>query len=73
MYAINAVTNMPIIRPVATLDKNEIIEIAKQIDTYVFQFVHMKIAVRSLFQSTQRLIHRLKNVLNLNKTLILNH
>lgn len=34
MYAINAVTNMPIIRPVATLDKNEIIEIAKQIDTY---------------------------------------
>ncbi|HAX73250.1 MAG TPA: tRNA 4-thiouridine(8) synthase ThiI [Firmicutes bacterium] len=34
MYAINAVTNMPIIRPVATLDKNEIIEIAKKIDTY---------------------------------------
>lgn len=34
MYAINAVTNMPIIRPVATLDKNEIIDIAKQIDTY---------------------------------------
>ena len=34
MYAINAVTNMPIIRPVATLDKNEIIEIAKHIDTY---------------------------------------
>lgn len=34
MYAINAVTNMPIIRPVAILDKNEIIEIAKKIDTY---------------------------------------
>ena len=34
MYAINAVTNMPIIRPVATLDKNEIIDIAKKIDTY---------------------------------------
>jgi thiamine biosynthesis protein ThiI len=34
MYAINAVTSMPIIRPVATLDKNEIIEIAKHIDTY---------------------------------------
>ena len=30
MYAINAVTNMPIIRPVATLDKNEIIDIAKK-------------------------------------------
>jgi len=34
MYAINEVTSMPIIRPVATLDKNEIIEIAKDIDTY---------------------------------------
>lgn len=34
MFAINEVTSMPIIRPVATLDKNEIIEIAKDIDTY---------------------------------------
>lgn len=34
MVAINAVTNSPIIRPVVTMDKNEIIQIAKQIDTY---------------------------------------
>ncbi len=34
MYAINEVTSMPIIRPVATLDKLEIIDIAKKIDTY---------------------------------------
>ena len=34
MHAINAVTSMPIIRPVATYDKLEIIEIAKKIDTY---------------------------------------
>jgi thiamine biosynthesis protein ThiI len=34
MNAINAVTTMPIIRPVATYDKLEIIEIAKKIDTY---------------------------------------
>lgn len=34
MYAINNVTNMPVIRPVACLDKLEIIEIAKKIDTY---------------------------------------
>ncbi len=34
MYAINNVTNMPVIRPVACLDKLEIIEIAKRIDTY---------------------------------------
>lgn len=34
MHAINAVTAMPIIRPVATYDKLEIIDIAKKIDTY---------------------------------------
>ena len=34
MYAINNVTSMPVIRPVACLDKLEIIEIAKKINTY---------------------------------------
>lgn len=34
MYVINNVTNMPIIRPVACLDKLEIIEISKKIKTY---------------------------------------
>lgn len=34
MNVINEVTNMPVIRPVACLDKLEIIEIAKKIDTY---------------------------------------
>ena len=34
MNAINAVTSMPIIRPVATYDKLEIIDIAMTIDTY---------------------------------------
>jgi len=34
MSSINSVTNMPVIRPVACLDKLEIIDIAKKIDTY---------------------------------------
>ncbi len=34
MNVINAVTNMPVIRPCATLDKNDIIKIAKKIDTF---------------------------------------
>lgn len=34
MWAINAVTDMPVIRPVACMDKSEIIEIAQKIDTY---------------------------------------
>ncbi|MEG0826500.1 MAG: tRNA uracil 4-sulfurtransferase ThiI [Bacilli bacterium] len=34
MSAINNVTNMPVIRPVACFDKLEIIEIAKKIETY---------------------------------------
>lgn len=34
MYTINQVTNIPIIRPLITMDKLEIINIAKVIDTY---------------------------------------
>ena len=34
MYVINNVTNYPVIRPVACLDKLEIIDISKKIDTY---------------------------------------
>ena len=34
MSVINEVTNMPVIRPVACLDKLEIMDIAKKIDTY---------------------------------------
>lgn len=34
MSVINSVTNVPVIRPVACLDKLEIIDIAKKIDTY---------------------------------------
>ena len=34
MSVINNVTNMPVIRPVACLDKLEIIDISKKIDTY---------------------------------------
>lgn len=34
MYAINQVTSTPIIRPLITMDKNEIIEIAKEIDSF---------------------------------------
>ena len=34
MKAINEVVNLPVIRPVACFDKNEIISIAKDIDTY---------------------------------------
>lgn len=34
MYAINEVTNTPILRPLITMDKNEIIKIARKIDTH---------------------------------------
>ena len=34
MQVINSVTNVPVIRPVACLDKLEIINISKKIDTY---------------------------------------
>ncbi len=34
MWAINAVTSMPVVRPVACMDKSEIVEIAKRIETF---------------------------------------
>ncbi len=34
MVAINEVTNTPIIRPVVTMDKLEIIDVAQEIDTF---------------------------------------
>jgi len=34
MHVINAVTNLPILRPLVTMDKEEIIEISERIDTY---------------------------------------
>jgi len=34
MYAINEVTTTPILRPLISMDKNEIIEIAEKIDTF---------------------------------------
>lgn len=34
MYTINEVTNMPVIRPLITMDKLEVIEVAKKIGTY---------------------------------------
>lgn len=34
MNTINAVTNMPIIRPLAIFDKTDIIDLARKIDTY---------------------------------------
>lgn len=34
MYAINEVTNTPILRPLITMDKTEIIDVARKIDTF---------------------------------------
>jgi len=34
MYAINAVTNLPILRPLITMDKDEIVQISREIDTF---------------------------------------
>lgn len=34
MYSINEVTSTPVIRPLVTMDKDEIIDIAKEIDTF---------------------------------------
>lgn len=45
MVAINEVTNTPIIRPVATMDKLEIIDTAQKIDTFDLSIQPLRIVV----------------------------
>lgn len=68
MSAINEVTNTPVIRPVVTMDKNEIIEIAeKKSILLIYQFYHLKIVVLSLHHLLQKQIQNLKIVFNMKR------
>jgi len=49
MVVINNVTNMPVIRPVACLDKLEIIDLSLKIGTYQTSIYRMRIVVQFLF------------------------
>lgn len=58
MVAINEVTNTPIIRPVATMDKLEIIEVAEQIDTFDLSIQPFEdFFARFLHRHSLRLVH----------------
>lgn len=48
MQTINCVTDMPVIRPVACLDKLEIIDISQKSEHMIYRYSHLKIAVRYL-------------------------
>ncbi len=66
MAAINDVTTMPIIRPVATMDKNEIIAETEKIDTYdlsimpfedcctILRRLHRKLSQRRIARVTMK-------------------
>ena len=59
MNTINQVITTPVIRPVACMDKLEIINIAEKIGTYDISIRHLKTAVQSLHHITQLLNLRL--------------
>ena len=54
MYAINEVTNTPILRPLITMDKTEIIDIARNLIHLKYQIYLMKIAVQYLHRQVQK-------------------
>lgn len=57
MSVINEVTNTPVIRPVVTMDKIEIIEIAeKKLILSIYRFYHLRIAVQSSHLQLQKQI-----------------
>ncbi len=64
MSVINNVTNYPVIRPVACLDKLEIIDIAKKIDTYETSILPYEDCCTSLYQRHPVINPKLENVLN---------
>ena len=52
MSVINAVTNMPVIRPVACMDKLEIISLAEKIGTYTTSILPYEDCCTHLFTQT---------------------
>lgn len=54
MHAINAVTSYPVLRPLITTDKNEIIEIAKKLTHIRSRFVLLMIVVQFLYRDHQK-------------------
>lgn len=47
----------PVFRPLIAMDKGDIMDIAKEIGTYVLQYYHMKIVVQYLCQNILKLSH----------------
>lgn len=53
MYAINSVTSMPILRPLLTFDKEDIVKKRKLLIHLIYQFNHLRIVVRYLHQKSK--------------------
>ena len=67
MSVINAVTNMPVIRPVACMDKLEIISLAEKIGTYTTSILPYEDCC-TIFLPKHPVIHpNLEKVLNFEK------
>ena len=54
MKTIESVTTLPIIRPLAVYDKQDIIKISQDIDTFNISFDHLKIVVLFMYQKVHQ-------------------
>ena len=66
MQAINAVTCTPVIRPVVTMDKLEIIDLAQKIDTFDISIQPFEDCCTILHLTVQRLIQKSNDCDNMN-------
>ena len=73
MYAINHVTSTPVLRPLLTLDKEEIVKRLKQLVLMTCQFNHLKIVARFSRQRILLLNLILIKLKSMKMALILNH
>ena len=73
MYAINHVTSTPVLRPLLTLDKEEIVKRLKQLALMTCQFNHLKIVAQFSRQRILLLNLILIKLKSMKMALILNH
>ena len=71
MLAINDVTSYPVLRPVLSFDKTELLKLPKILIPMTFQFFHMKTVVLSLPRHRQKPGQTLSGLVNTKNDLIL--
>lgn len=73
MFAINEVTNTPILRPLITMDKTEIIKIARELDTFEISNLPYEDCCTVFTPASPKRNRNVKKSITMRASLTLNH